>query len=157
MTDKADIEIHFLSRPQYLCMIRGAIEALSRRLGMDEESANRVVLAVDEAITNVIRHGYENADDRPIRLKITQTTRFGREGLWFVIEDESKTDPAVIKPKPEQNTEPGGMGVRIIIEAMDEVQYALRKDGQGLQLTMFKAIEPITETTNATTTRETQP
>ena len=41
-------------------MVRNEITSLSHAAGFDEEWTGRIVLAIDEAITNIIRHTYKN-------------------------------------------------------------------------------------------------
>src|ERR1700737_2183296 len=46
------------SNPEMLCVVRNALGQLAATLGFSEPECNAVVLAVDEALTNIIRHAY---------------------------------------------------------------------------------------------------
>ena len=61
-----DLTLRMRSSPRLLAGARELIASLARRLGFDEVSACQVALAVDEALANVIRHGYERREDGPI-------------------------------------------------------------------------------------------
>ena len=50
-------------------------------------------------------------------------------------------DPSDIKPRDLDDVRPGGLGVHIIVECMDEVTYSPR-DGGGTVLTMVKNLRP---------------
>jgi len=135
------------SQPGYLCAVRAMVETLARQWGFDDEQAGRVVLAVDEALVNVIRHGYRGADDRPIWLKIgrigSNGHTAGRAGLSVIIEDEcDPIDPQRIRGRDLDDVKPGGLGVHIIREAMDNVTFAQRDDGRGMRLKMEKFLKP---------------
>jgi len=134
--------IEIPSQPGYLCAVRAMVETLARQWGFDEDQAGRIVLAVDEALVNVIRHGYRGAHDRPIWLKIRKVGANGRTGLSVVIEDEcDPVDPTKIRGRDLNDVKPGGLGVHIIREAMDNVTFTQRDDGRGMRLQMEKFLK----------------
>ena len=138
MTDAYDIEMCVLSQPRYLCVVRAAVSVAVDRYGFGEDSCGRVMLAVDDAVTNVIRHGYDGAADKPIWVKLRPTDHRGQPGLTIVIEDQARqVDPEKIKGRPLEQVRPGGLGVHIIREVMDHVRYT-RREGGGMRLEMSK-------------------
>src|SRR5229473_7799936 len=54
------------SNPEMLCVVRNAVGELTAKLGFSEPDCRAVVLAVDEALTNIIRHAYLGDAERPI-------------------------------------------------------------------------------------------
>ncbi len=138
MSATHDIEIRIQSHPRYLCVVRAAVEAAIGRLGIDDALATPIVLGVDEALTNIVRHGYDCAEDRPIWVKLSPCGSDARRGVEIVIEDESDTDPNCIQQMPDDPERPGGLGVCIIRRTMDEVEFTRREDGPGLRLRMVK-------------------
>lgn len=137
--DPAHIIVQIISQPRYLCVVRSALERAARNAGLDEDESGMLVMAVDEAMTNVIRHGYKQQPDRPIWLKMRPIQRNGHTGLEAVVEDEcEKINLDKIKSRPLEELRPGGLGVHIIHNTMDEVKYEQREDGPGLRLTMRK-------------------
>lgn len=142
-----DVVMQIVSKPIYLCMIRAAIGAGLDRLGLDEAESGKVMLAVDEAVTNIMRHGYDNAEDKPIWLRYRPATVKGRQGFVIVIEDVAKqVEPEVIRGRDLEDVRPGGLGVHIIRQVMDEVEYT-KRDGAGMRLYMAKALSPAETTT----------
>lgn len=149
MSDGFDIEMCVLSQPRYLCVVRAAVSAAIERYGFHEDVVGKVMLAVDEAVTNIIRHGYANADDKPIWVKLKPADHEGADGFTIVIEDRARqVDPDQIKGRDLEEVRPGGLGVHIIRKVMDQVSYAKREDG-GMRLTMSKTAQADPSTTSA--------
>lgn len=140
MDSKFEIEMCVLSSPQYLCVVRQAVLAAADRLGFDEEVCGQAVLGVDEAMCNVIRHGYDGDEDKPIWVKIGMGSEDGASGLVVIVEDMGRqVDPSGIAGRDLDDVRPGGLGVHIINEVMDEVEYQKRSEG-GMRLTMKKFV-----------------
>ena len=70
MDPRPDIRIEMVSDPTYLSGARELIASVSRRLGFSEEGCGQIALAVDEALCNVIRHGYEKRKNGPIWISL---------------------------------------------------------------------------------------
>ena len=105
------------------------------RLGFEKQEGNHIALAIDEALANVIRHGYDNCCHLPIWVRVWELKS---GGIRIVMEDEAKqVDPACIKSRDLEDIKPGGLGVHIIQEIMDSVRYEAR-EGVGMRLTMEK-------------------
>lgn len=139
MADAFPIEIRLLSEARYLCAVRGAIQAASERLGLGEKGCGEAVLAVDEALTNIIRHGYKGQADQPIWVRLRPIEQAGCRGLEIVVEDQCVgCELSHIRGRDLENVRPGGLGVHIIRSAMDEVTYEHRDPGPGVRLRMRK-------------------
>ena len=132
---KRNIEI--LSDPAELMRVRQETEAFALDAGLDETCAGRVVLAVDEALTNIIRHAYAGRHDGRIEIAM----RASDQEMSIVIRDYGHVvHPAAIRSRDLDDVRPGGLGVHIMRECMDEVSYAPAGDGPGTVLTMSKKI-----------------
>ena len=137
MPAKDSIEIRVLSDPCHLCVVRAAISAAADRGGLEEPERDKLVLATDEAMSNVIRHGYGGRTDSPIAVTLSKINENGRAGIQVVIEDESGTvDVSRIRRRSLDEVRPGGLGVNIIYDSIDEVDYAPRPGDVGLRLTL---------------------
>ncbi len=138
---KAHVHLELRSDPVYLSGARQLIASVAQRLGFDEMACSQIALAVDEALCNIIRHGYDRATDRPIWVSVWPGRKNGDEpGMLIVIEDEARQiDPSVIKGRELDDVRPGGLGVHIIREVMDEVDYESRENA-GMRLTLFKRL-----------------
>ena len=60
------VQMRIYSVPSHLRVVRAAVEKVCELVGLDDADAGRIVLSVDEALANVIRHAYAEAEDRPI-------------------------------------------------------------------------------------------
>ncbi len=132
------VRIEIFSTSAHLPIVRGAVEKTCELLGFDDETAGSIVLSVDEALTNVIRHAYDGADDRRIEVELASTA--GGDGLRITVRDDGTyVDPAQMRPRDLKDVRPGGLGVHIIRECMDDVSYA-RRDNGGTELTMTRRL-----------------
>ena len=140
----AEVELRILSQPRYLAGARDMIDAVARRLGFDELNAGQIALAVDEALANVIRHGYDKRLDGVIWLRVWPIEggegQGGRAGLVMTVEDEAKqVDPSAIKSRELTDVRPGGLGVYLISQIMDASRWERREDC-GMRLIMTKYV-----------------
>lgn len=147
----AQLSLELRSNPLFLSAAREMVAAVTKRLGFPEEAAGQVALAVDEALCNVIRHGYNRDPHRPIWVRVYPEGNgwgpgaegCGCEGKYpamirIVIEDEAQqVDPTTIKSRDLAEVRPGGLGVHIIQSVMDEARYE-RREPAGMRLTMVK-------------------
>lgn len=136
----AEVRIELLSKPVYLCAVRDFMRQVCRRHGFHDDQTAQIVLAVDEALANVMKHGYANHPDGHIWVAIAPFMQSLRgPGLRIVIEDAAKqVDLASIKSRDLAEVRPGGLGVHIIKQVMDEATYAHREGGVGMRLTLVK-------------------
>lgn len=131
------IVVDMLSNPLYLGGARELVTAVAKGLGFPPSASAQVALAVDEALCNVIRHGYERRADGPIRVSIWPEPG---GGIRIMIEDEAKqVDLTTIKSRDLDDIRPGGLGVHIIREVMDEAVYEHRSP-KGMRLTLVKRL-----------------
>ena len=132
------VKLSIRSSPAHLPIVRAAIEKMCGLLGFDGESTGEVVLGVDEALTNIIKHAYQGQDDQPIEVKLTPMGEPEPEALEIRLSDRGRyTHPDEIKSRDLSNLRPGGLGVHIITECMDKVDFKPRSEG-GTVLTMIK-------------------
>ena len=132
------VELHITSEPARLGEVREAVAKLAREVGFAQDTVDKMVLAVDEALCNVIKHGYKGERGRPIELTFDVEPEPGRVGLEIRVRDYGcQVDPSVIRGRDLGQVRPGGLGVHIIRSLMDEVEYALA-DGGGMCLRMRK-------------------
>ena len=130
------------SSPSALPTVREAVCAVAGEVGFDEDGIARMVLAIDEAITNVIKHAYEGRRDQVVEVCLTRVAEKGLEGIQFDIRDFGKqVDPETICGRDLTDVRPGGLGVHIIRSVMDRVVYT-PAEGGGMRLRMIKLLTP---------------
>lgn len=126
--------LEFKSDPGALAAVRQDIRDFLMQAPLDEMQAELIVLALDEACTNIIRHAYDGCPDRPIRLELQASG----ETLTCTLRDFGKPcDPDKIKGRELEDFRPGGLGVRIMQTAFDAVDFQPFKLGTRLCLKKF--------------------
>lgn len=132
-----DLKLEMYSQPRLLAAARAMVGSLAQRLGFNEIQCGQVSLAIDEALCNIINHGYGRRPDGRIWLNVWDLKTVP-PGIKVVIEDRAKqVEPERIRPRDLDDIRPGGLGVYIIREIMDDVSYEQRRGG-GMRLTMTK-------------------
>ncbi|MCX7868808.1 MAG: ATP-binding protein [Terrimicrobiaceae bacterium] len=113
------LRLCFPSEACELADVRKKSRAFLEQCGFTECETEMLVLAIDEACTNIIRHAYQN-ERRPVRMEMARAA--GR--LRVTLRDYGKPcDPASIKPRDLEDIRPGGVGVHIIRKVFDTAEY----------------------------------
>jgi sigma-B regulation protein RsbU (phosphoserine phosphatase) len=133
----APLELRFPARPDELRRMRDALRERLRAWQLDEACASDVVMAVDEACQNVIRHAYAGDPGGMIELAVE---RAGGELRIALRDFAPPVDPARIRPRPLDELRPGGLGTHLIRSAMDHTELGRPPSGPGNLLRMVKKI-----------------
>lgn len=121
---------------------RSFVEEACRRAGADESTCFDLKLAVDEACSNLVMHGYAGREPGPIAVSFALA---GEEIVITIVDHAPPFDPTKA-PIPNLDTpaserRPGGLGWHIIRQLMDRVTY--RADAEnGNRLTLAKRFVP---------------
>jgi serine/threonine-protein kinase RsbW len=112
------------SRTDNLLEVREFVLDAARTFGFSEEEASKVVLAVDEACTNIIKHAYHYAPDKTIQIVIEPN----KDAFRVTIIDEGKSfNPTTVKlPDLKQQLthyRRGGLGIYLMKSLVDKVEY----------------------------------
>ena len=135
------VELTIRSDPRNLAVVRAAAEKMARQEGFIPSDVDGIVLAMDEALANVMKHGYEGRRDCEILIRLEAVGQEGDpSGLQVILRDRGKqVDPEQIKGRDLEDVRPGGLGVHIIQTVMDHVEYRCL-DGGGMELRMVKYV-----------------
>lgn len=122
---RKDIQLEILSDPRLLQPVRGLVRGYLRALGYADDRVHEVVLAVDEACANAMRHSYEGRPDGVVKLTLRSN------GAWTELELEDagvpapaeKTTRRALEPPTIETARPGGLGVQLMYEVFDEVNF----------------------------------
>jgi serine/threonine-protein kinase RsbW len=142
------LEMSVASKPELLCVVRGAVEKLTEKIGFPADQVRAITLAVDEAMTNIIRHSYCGREDKTIEVYFRSAKRRSKgvaaDGLEIVLHDSGpKIDPAKLCGRDFDDVRPGGLGLHFIEECMDGVEYS--RLGKINQWTLVKFINSTKE------------
>jgi len=137
------LKVELRSNPETLCIVRNALAQLAETLGFSDTDRRSVVLAVDEALTNIIRHAYQGKPEQPIEVSCRriQAARDGvlKPALEIVVEDRgAAVDAKKLCGRPLEDLRAGGRGLHFMRESMDAVEFR-RRWGRN-QLRMVKLL-----------------
>lgn len=141
MAEAETLEIRLTSDPRWLSVLRAAVGQIGHLAGLEPQAVDHLKLAIDEACTNVIRHAYEGRGGQPI----VATFSLHPDRLEVRLRDfGKKVSPDSIRPLKPDPSRPGGLGVHLIHECMDEVAYE-PADGEGMVLRLVKYLHGSSE------------
>ena len=129
----------FPARADQLADARGAIRDALAAHGLFGQRAGDVVIAIDEACQNVIRHAYGDAADGDIVLEL----RLEASVLTATLHDFAPhVPPDCMQPRDLDEVRPGGLGTHFILQVMDEVGFVEPPpEGGGNLLRMVKKLD----------------
>ena len=125
-----------LTMPSELRHLDGVLDYLNERmlrLGIVRSEDSEVLIALDEAIVNAIKHGNKCDPRKAVHI----VAEFTAEGARFTVTDEGPgfaVDKVPDPTAPCRLLEPSGRGLLLINHIMDEVCF----NSSGNQLEMFK-------------------
>jgi serine/threonine-protein kinase RsbW len=125
-------KLEFSSHTANLALMRKYVRKFLDSYSFSERERLLMVLGVDEACTNIIRYAYELRDDELIALSM--------EGLQTCVRmrlrDYGKQAPRRrLKARTRDAIKPGGLGLHLIRDAFDKVDYIFKPRGTELVLT----------------------
>ena len=143
---KEYFDIRLPCNPKMMSLVRKTVAQACSMVGFADKQAGAIVLAVDESCTNIIRHCYSGTPGEGqivIRVRLFDDRieiilrDFGEgvdvEKLRLVVEKRKKQLEAA-----DGSLEPGGLGVMLVHEIMDKVQYkSSQESGTVLRLVKF--------------------
>ena len=113
------------------------VDEVCEDMGCDMETTMRMNLAIEEAVVNVIDYAYPSGTVGSIDIKVTIYDNH----MEFVISDSGtpfdptkKEDVDISLPVEERRI--GGLGIHLVRQLMDKINYE-RKDGRNI-LTLLK-------------------
>ena len=125
-------KLEFTSHTANLALMRNFVRKFLARHPFSEKQCTLMVLGIDEACTNVIRHAYDLRDDQPIALSVESLQTCVRLRL----RDYGEQTPAhQMRGRNHTEVRPGGLGLHLIRNAFDKVDYILKPLGTELVLT----------------------
>jgi anti-sigma regulatory factor (Ser/Thr protein kinase) len=113
------------------------VEAVAERQGLGEDTRFAIRLCMEEALANVILHGYRSEPGHPIVIQ----SSVSEDRLFFSIEDNappftpdepgSATDPT---PPNLETVRPGGNGIRLLRHFAGSLSYERLPHGNRLTI-----------------------
>jgi serine/threonine-protein kinase RsbW len=124
------------AKAEYITLVRLALSGLSGLRPLSDETLGDMKLAVTEACTNSVRHGYNNGEGTVEVVYELLPDRLVVE----VADDGPGFDAAGDRPLGDGLAE-GGLGIAIIQAVSDEFEAGKQADGGGSRLRFAKLLE----------------
>lgn len=135
--DKSKTEVVSLvvpSHPKFLYVVRSMLYPVIIDAGFTKRETRKIILAVDEACSNIIKHAYAGDSTR----NISVTVVLGNGELRIELRDAGrKADVSTIAPRELADVRPGGLGTHFINSVFDTVRYDTSMP-EGTLLTLTK-------------------
>jgi serine/threonine-protein kinase RsbW len=115
------------------------VEGFGEAQGVPPDLIFKVNLALDEIMTNIVLHAYDDPGDHDIRLELD----LAENALTITVEDDGRPFDPLSVPPPDLELDAesrgiGGLGLHIVRSIMDGVEY--HRDGRLNRLVMVKNV-----------------
>ena len=122
------------SHPRFLYVIRSALYPVVLDAGFSRKETRKIILAVDEACSNIIKYAYEGDHSKQIAVTIVLSS----DNLVITLKDSGKqVDRSKIAPRDLADIRPGGLGTHFMNTVFDGVHYDTSGNA-GTALTLRK-------------------
>jgi len=139
--DAQAVQLTIPAKPEYITLVRLALSGITKLRPLSDETLGDLKLAVTEACSNSVRHGYGDAGDGTVEIRYElRPDRFVVE----VADDGPGFDARGERPdavEEEEGLVEGGLGIAIIKALSDEFESGERGDGRGSRLRFVKFLE----------------
>jgi serine/threonine-protein kinase RsbW len=131
-------EFAFAAELESLARIRNEVKQFSEHQNFSEQFTYDLLLCVDEACTNIIKHGYEGMNPGSILLDFIRVN----DRVEITLTDFGHPFEPAPPPRPDvtealEGDQVGGFGLYIIYETMDDIEYEATPAGNHLRLTKY--------------------
>ena len=138
--EASTVQLTIPAKPEYITLVRLALSGITKLRPLSDETLGDLKLAVTEACSNSVRHGYGDAGDGTVEIRYElQPDRFVVE----VADDGPGFDARGNRPDAfdEEGLAEGGLGIAIIKAVSDEFESGARGDGHGSRLRFVKFLD----------------
>lgn len=131
-------EIRVPGHIDYLGELRNFVTKTGKKYKFPESVINAFKLSIDEAATNIIKHAYRDSEgDIQMRIVVKKNS------MTVILIDQGKYfNPAKAKDPDLQRYvhigKKGGLGIYIMRQLMDEIDYRHTEEGNELRMTKFR-------------------
>lgn len=113
------------SKTENLSSIRDFVSSAASEVNISKDVIENIILAVDEACTNIIKHAYKYSPDGEIIIKIKPSkNKFEIKILDYGLTFEPDKIPEPDLQKYYRERRVGGLGIYLMRTLMDEVKFS---------------------------------
>lgn len=121
--EKPELSISIPSQTALLKMVVELARHIATLNQFSPSSSQKIALAIDEAITNVIKHSYQNQMDEDIKLEFYTSPDGLKIKIIFTGVPPVLSEIGVNLDKMIKEKRKGGLGVELMRRIMDSVEY----------------------------------
>ena len=119
------VELLIANRLDELAAVAARLDALAAAQAVPRDAVADMQVALDEALSNVIRNAWPDAGPHEIRVRLD----VGRRRLVAEIEDDGAPFDPLVAPPPDlaaplRERRVGGVGIHFLTHLMSRVSYA---------------------------------
>jgi len=137
------VRLEFSSIFEMVDFVQVVSDHVSHTVGLDEDSAHWVSVAIRESVINAIKHGNRNDATKRVFVEFETNTVDVRELSIRVRDQGEGFDPEEVADPlaPENLLKSSGRGIFLIRNFMDDVQLQRAPEG-GMEIRMVKRVQP---------------
>lgn len=119
-----------ISEPDMIRPLTEVAVDAAKEAGLSDEHVSDIQLAVGEALANAVRHGSPNGPGNKVRVKCLSC----QHAMVVEVTDEGESFDYAPFTDPEGEAENGGMGLKLMARAMDEVECLHTDSGNCVRM-----------------------
>ena len=138
------VRLEFTSAFEMLDFVQVVSDHVCGSIGMDEDSAHWISVAIRESVINAIKHGNRNDSTKRVFVEFETTRPENIPELSIKVRDQGEgfepeevADPLA----PENLLKSSGRGIFLIRNFMDAVRLQRAPEG-GMEIQMIKRVQP---------------
>jgi serine/threonine-protein kinase RsbW len=134
------IELVIGNRVEELARVSRTVDDLGERHGLPSEALADMNVSLDEILSNVLRHAYDDPSPREVRITLTAHS----DSIRAEVEDDGRPFDPLAVPPPDRpgslaDSKVGGVGIYFVRNLMSHVAY--ERDGGKNRLLLVKCFE----------------
>jgi serine/threonine-protein kinase RsbW len=136
------VRLEFTSAFEMLDFVQIVSDHISRGIGLDDDAAHWVSVAIRESVINAIKHGNRNDETKHVFVEFETVTTVP-PALTIRVRDQGEGfDPETVANPlaPENLLKSSGRGIFLIRNFMDDVELQ-RAPGGGMEIRMVKRVQ----------------
>ncbi len=136
MPSNPHLTVHFANSADEAPRIAKRVEVFLHENDIPESLINKVLLCIDELITNIIAHAYVDKEEHAVQIEC----RVNKGTLELELRDDGVPFDPTSQNRPNtqlsvESREIGGLGIHLVMTLMDSVEYQREGDYNVLRVT----------------------
>ena len=124
------VELEIPSAPEYVGIVRQAVEGIARRMCFDVTQVEDLKLAVGEACTNAVKYGHNHDGASSVMIRCVVCC----EALVVEVRNKVHESASLEVPDQPDLDKEGGLGLYIMQQLVDEVDLSWETDTACVKL-----------------------